>query len=88
MANNLLTPTMITREALRILHTKLSFIGGVNRQYDDRYAQEGARGRQALAVESSSPAIDRAVEPVKVRLVRKVVREVVTVSMDRMVAST
>lgn len=51
-------------------------------------AARGARGRQALAVGSSSPAIDRAVEPVKVQLVRKVVREVVTVSMDRMVAST
>ncbi len=32
MANSILTPTQITREALRILHSKLSFIGNVNRQ--------------------------------------------------------
>ena len=30
--NSLLTPTIITREALRILHSKLSFVGSVNRQ--------------------------------------------------------
>jgi hypothetical protein len=30
MANNLLTSTVITREALRILHGKLGFIGNVN----------------------------------------------------------
>lgn len=43
MANSILTPTAITREALRVLHGKLSFIGGVNRQYDDRFAQSGAK---------------------------------------------
>ena len=41
--NNLLTPTQITREALRVLHGKLSFIGNCNRQYDDRFAQSGAK---------------------------------------------
>lgn len=43
MANNILTPTMITRESLRILHQKLNFVGNVNRQYDDRFAQAGAK---------------------------------------------
>lgn len=43
MANSILTPTIITREALRVLHGKLSFIGSVNRQYDDRFAQTGAK---------------------------------------------
>ncbi len=43
MANNILTPTMITREALRVLHQKSNFIGTVNRQYDDRFAQTGAK---------------------------------------------
>lgn len=43
MANNILTPTMITREALRILHQKLNFVGNVNRQYDNRFAQSGAK---------------------------------------------
>lgn len=43
MANSILTPTMITREALRVLHQKLNFVGNVNRQYDDRFAQTGAK---------------------------------------------
>ena len=43
MANTILTPTMVTREALRILHQKLNFIGSINRQYDDQYAKKGAK---------------------------------------------
>jgi len=43
MSNTLLTPTVITKEALAILHQKLTFIGAINRQYDDSYAQSGAR---------------------------------------------
>lgn len=43
MANSILTPTMITREALRVLHQKCNFLGNVNRQYDDRFAQTGAK---------------------------------------------
>lgn len=43
MANALLTPTMVTREALRILHQRLNFIGQMDRQYDDSFAQTGAK---------------------------------------------
>lgn len=43
MANSILTPTAVTREALRILHSKLSFIGSINRTYDDSYANSGAK---------------------------------------------
>jgi hypothetical protein len=43
VANTLLTPQIITREALRILHAKLNFIKSINRQYDDRFAQAGAK---------------------------------------------
>lgn len=43
MANTILTPTMITREALRVLHQESNIIGNVNRQYDDRFAQDGAK---------------------------------------------
>ncbi len=39
MSNSLLTPTTITRRALRILHQKLRFIGSIDRQYDDRFAK-------------------------------------------------
>jgi hypothetical protein len=48
--NSILTPTIITREALRVLHSKLSFIGNVNKQYDDRFAQSGAKIGTSLNV--------------------------------------
>lgn len=54
MANSILTPTMITREALRILHQKLSFVGNVNRQYDDRFAKSGAKIGTSLNVRMPS----------------------------------
>lgn len=50
MANNLLTPTEVTREALRILHQKLNFIGSINRQYDDRFAVSGAKIGESLQI--------------------------------------
>lgn len=34
---------MITREALRVLHQKLNFLGNCNKQYDNRFAQSGAK---------------------------------------------
>jgi hypothetical protein len=43
MSNTILTPTMVTREALRILHQKLNFIGSINRQYDSSFAKDGAK---------------------------------------------
>jgi len=42
VANSFLSPTIITREALRILHANLNFIGSINRQYDNQFANEGA----------------------------------------------
>jgi len=50
MANVNLTPDMITREALRVLHQKLNFVGGIVRDYDDSYAQTGAKIGNALRV--------------------------------------
>lgn len=43
MANTLLTPSMITKENLRVLHQGLNFVSKVNRQYDDRFAVSGAK---------------------------------------------
>ena len=43
MANTLLTISMITREALRVLENNLTFTKQVNRQYDDRFGGEGAQ---------------------------------------------
>ena len=50
MANTILTPTAVTREALRILHQKCNFIGNINREYDDSFAQSGARIGTALKI--------------------------------------
>ncbi len=50
MANALLTPTAVTREALRILHQKLNFIGNINRQYDDSFAKTGAKIGDTLKI--------------------------------------
>ena len=50
MANTILTPTMVTREALVILHQKLNFIGSINRGYDDYYAIPGAKIGSALKI--------------------------------------
>jgi len=52
--NTLLTPTMITRELLRVLHQSCNFIGNVNRQYDDRFAQSGAKIGTGLNVRMPS----------------------------------
>ena len=39
MPNTILTATAVTREALRVLHQKLNFVGTITRDYDDRFAQ-------------------------------------------------
>jgi hypothetical protein len=41
--NTLLNINMITAKALVILHQRLNVIGSVNRQYDDSFAQAGAK---------------------------------------------
>lgn len=50
MANTILTPTAVTRKALQILHQKLNFVGNVNRQYDNSYAQSGAKIGDSLKI--------------------------------------
>ena len=48
--NTLLTPDQITKEALRILHERLSFVRSINRQYDDSFAKTGAKIGDALRI--------------------------------------
>lgn len=50
MANTLLSPTVITREALRILHNESTFLGNVNRSYNDRFARTGAKIGETLNI--------------------------------------
>lgn len=50
MSNTLITPTALTRESLRILHQKLNFIGTIHRDYDDRFANSGAKIGDSLNI--------------------------------------
>ena len=50
MPNAILTPTAVTREALRILHQKLNFVGNINRTYDSSFAKTGAKIGDSLKV--------------------------------------
>lgn len=50
MSNSILTATAVTNEALRVLHQKLNFVGSINRQYDDSFAQSGAKIGDTLKV--------------------------------------
>jgi len=48
--NTLLNADMITKRALLILHQKLTFIGNINRAYDDSFAQDGAKIGSTLRI--------------------------------------
>lgn len=50
MANTLSVIDMVTREALRIAHEKLSFLGTIDRSYDSSYAKTGAKIGDTLRV--------------------------------------
>ncbi len=50
MANTLLTPDMITREALRILHQEMTFISTINRDYDNSFAGSGGKIGDTLRI--------------------------------------
>ena len=45
MANNLLTISMITEEALMVLENDLPFTSQVKREYSDQFAIDGAKKR-------------------------------------------
>lgn len=50
MPNTILTATAVTREALRVLHQKLNFVGTITRDYDERFAQQGAKIGDTLKI--------------------------------------
>lgn len=50
MPNSILTPTAVTREALRVLHQKLNFVGSITRDYDDSFAKSGAKIGDSLKI--------------------------------------
>ena len=57
--NTILTPDMITKEALRILHEKLTFLSKVNKQYDSSFAREGAKVGSALRIRKPARFVTR-----------------------------
>lgn len=50
MANTILTPTAVTRESLMILENELVFAKQVNREYDDKFADVGAKIGTTLTI--------------------------------------
>jgi hypothetical protein len=50
MPNTILTATAVTREALRVLHQKLNFVGSITREYDESFARQGAKVGDTLKV--------------------------------------
>lgn len=54
MANAFVVTDLVAREALRVAHEKLQFIGTVDRQYDDYYAQNG-QGKHGASLRVKKP---------------------------------
>ena len=52
MSNTFSVTDLVAKEALRIAHEKLTFIGTVDRQYDSSFKQTGAKHGSALKVKS------------------------------------
>jgi hypothetical protein len=59
MANTLLTISKITRESLRVLENTLTFAKGVNREYDEQYANSGAKIGDTLNIRKPARYIGR-----------------------------
>lgn len=58
MSNTILTPTAVTREALRVLHQKLNFVGRIA-HYDDSFAKEGAKIGDTLKIRLPNQFVTR-----------------------------
>jgi hypothetical protein len=43
MADNLITPTVILAETLRIVHNESAFLGSINTEYNDEFAKKGMK---------------------------------------------
>lgn len=50
MANTTLTPDIILRKCLQVLHAKLNFIGSINRNYDDQFASSGGKSGESIRI--------------------------------------
>ncbi|WP_242176582.1 P22 phage major capsid protein family protein [Pseudomonas sp. MONT-RG-20F-20-E-7-02] len=59
MANALLTPSMITREALRIFKNTNLFLRNIDTQYDDSFAKSGAKIGDTLRIRLPNEYVTR-----------------------------
>lgn len=59
MPQVILTPTQVTREALRILHQKMNFVGNVNKQFDDQFGKSGRKIGETLKVRLPNKYVTR-----------------------------
>ena len=66
MANTLLTIGLITREALRVLENSLTFTKKISRQYDDRFAVDGAKIGTILNVRKPPQYVGRVGQALKI----------------------
>lgn len=66
MPQTLLTVTMITREALRILHNNLVFLKGANRQYSSEFARAGAKIGSSINIRKPNQYFVRTGAPIQV----------------------
>jgi len=82
MANTNLTSTQVTREALRILHQKLNFVGNINRQYDDKFANDGAKIGSTLTIRKPNEYTVRTGAAIQVQDVTEL-SEVLTVATQK-----
>jgi hypothetical protein len=67
VANTLLTPTALTREALRVLHNNLAFARGVNRQYSSQFANSGAKIGNTINIRKPNRYFVRTGAPINVQ---------------------
>lgn len=67
MSNTILTPTAVTREALRVLHQKLNFVGNINREYDSSFAKAGAKIGDSLKIRLPNQYTVRTGRPISVQ---------------------
>jgi hypothetical protein len=59
MSNTLSVIDMVTRESLRLAHEKLSFIGTIDRSYDDSFSRTGAKVGDSLRIRMPNQYVRR-----------------------------
>lgn len=55
MSNTIKVVDMIAKEALRIAHEKATFIGSINREYDDQFGKTGGGGKTGSTLRVRNP---------------------------------